>query len=41
MTEEEKNKKDWETLVAMALEENYIYEWDLPAYVENKKDLIL
>lgn len=41
MTEEEKSKREWEALVAMALEENYIYEWDLPAYVENKKDLIL
>jgi hypothetical protein len=37
MTEAEKNKKDWEALVAWALEENYVYEWDLPSYVENKK----
>jgi len=30
MTKQEtKAREDWDALVAMALEENYIYEWEL------------
>lgn len=27
--QERKEREDWDALVAMALEENYIYEWEL------------